>query len=183
VRATGQLGAVPIADQGLGQAVRVTLDDEIDQAGGHLVRLAADRSQRAQDVGPGAAIHQRLPQQVAEVVDDDAAGAQQVTEPIVLGAGAVQPRDVLEQPLPHGVRRHRDEFGPGSVDQDLTQPAHLGVHARSLRLGSGTGSGTRRSGGKEPGDVTLVPYPRIDTGNRGRGARRSPTRFGTAAAG
>jgi len=84
--------------------------------------------QPVQDVFAGLRDRHGLGEQVAVVVDHDAARAEHVSERVVLGLRPADPEHVVEQQVGGVVRGQPLEFQVRAMQDHLPQAADLGVH-------------------------------------------------------
>src|SRR5215472_6528276 len=124
----GDLALGDPARQKRGQAGRVQPVHAGPQRGGGQRPVPARVEQPVQDVGTGLGDRHGLGEQVAVVVDHDAARAQHIGERVVLGLRPADPEHVVEQQVGGVVRGQPLELQVGAVQDDLPQPADLGVH-------------------------------------------------------
>ena len=157
--ALAQLGAGDAAQEhlgevGVGQGLEV-VDEQL--GGGDADDVGADGLVQDQPAGLGDG--QDLGEQLAEVVDDDALGAQDRGEGVVLGLGPGDVEGVVEE---QGVGVDGGQAGDltaGTVDDHLAQGAGLGVDSPSA-LGHG-------NEGTAGGRTGLCHGPRV-VGGQGR---------------
>jgi len=108
---------------------------------------------------------QGLGEQIAVVVNDDTARAQDIRERVVLGLRPAHPEHVVEEQVGGVIGGQALEFQVGAVQYHLPQAADFGIHVQH---------GIPVLGGPRPQKPQITQITRItgpDAASRGKGAK------------